>query len=142
MVDEVVRQSAFGSKLFRPKAFPTRLMMMTMAIMTMLMTMTMKYLWSELQTGTDMEWKCKRQQIHGILVNIKYQHDDDDDDGDDLYIIGAVCLFVCHKSHYFRIQRIWSFHTFIATFRTQRNWSFPCFLTLSVFKGFCRFTCL
>merc|ERR1712208_170932 len=49
---------------------------------------------------------------------------------DDLYIIGAVCVFVCHKSHYFRTQRIWSFHTFIATFRTQRNWSFPCFLTL------------
>ena len=60
----------------------------------------------------------------------------------DLYIIGAVCLSVCHKSHYFRIQRIWSFHTFIATFCTQRNWSFPCFLALSVFKGFGRFLCL
>ena len=24
----------------------------------------------------------------------------------DLYIIGAVCMYVCHKSHYFCIQRI------------------------------------
>ena len=53
-----------------------------------------------------------------------------------------MCLCVCHKSHYFCIQKIWSFHTFIATFRTQRKWSFPCFLTLSVFKGFGRFPCL
>ena len=43
-------------------------------------------------------------------------------------MIGAVCLFVCHKSHYFRIQRIWSFHTFIATFRAQRIWSNLLFL--------------
>ena len=28
-------------------------------------------------------------------------------DDDDLNIIGAVCLSVCHKSHYFRIQGIW-----------------------------------
>ena len=62
--------------------------------------------------------------------------DDADENDDDLYIIGAVCLFVCHKSHYFRIQRIWSFVSFIASFRTQRNWSFPCFLT------FCSRKCL
>ena len=49
---------------------------------------------------------------------------------DDLYIIGAVCVSVCHKSHYFRIQGIWSFHLFPDTFRTQRIWSFPCLLTL------------
>ena len=33
----------------------------------------------------------------------------DDDDGDDLYIIGAVCMYVCmyvSKSHYLCIQRI------------------------------------
>ena len=57
-------------------------------------------------------------------------YDDDDDDDDDLYIIGAVCLSVCvSQKSLFCIQRIWSFHTFIATFRTQRIWSFPCFLT-------------
>ena len=48
---------------------------------------------------------------------------------DDLYIIGAVCVSVCHKSHYFCIQRIWSFLMFPDTFRTQRIWSFQCFLT-------------
>ena len=40
------------------------------------------------------------------------------------------------------LQRIWSFHTFIATFSTHRDWSFPCFFTLSVFKGFGCFSCL
>ena len=49
--------------------------------------------------------------------------DDYDDADDDLYIIGAVCL---SQKSLFCIQRIWLFHTFIATFRTQRNWSFPC----------------
>ena len=49
----------------------------------MMVTMTMEYLWSELQTGTDTEWKCKRQQIHGTSANIKYQHHYDDDDDDD-----------------------------------------------------------
>ena len=63
----------------------------------------------------------------------------------DLYKIGAVCLFVClsQKGTTFRTQKIWSFLKFIATFRTQRNWSFPCFLTLlSVLKRFGCFSCL
>ena len=48
-------------------------------------------------------------------------------------------VYVCYEKAPFRTQRIWSFHTFIATFRTQRNWSFPCFLTHSVLKGIGRF---
>ena len=55
------------------------------------------------------------------------------------------CLCVCNENAYFRIQKIWSFLMFIATFHTQRNWpfllfpgtfrtqriwSFPCFLRL------------
>ena len=55
-------------------------------------------------------------------------HRDDDDDVDDLYIIGAVCLSVCHKSHYFCIQRIWSFLMFIDAFRIQGIWLFLLFL--------------
>ena len=65
---------------------------------------------------------------------------DDDDDSDDIYIM-VRCVSVCYEKAPFRTQRIWSFHTFIATFRTQRNWLFPCFLTLSVFKGFGRSSC-
>ena len=67
-----------------------------------------------------------------------------DDDGDDIYIM-VKCLCVCNENAYFRIQKIWSFLMFIATFHTQRNWpfllfpgtfrtqriwSFPCFLRL------------
>ena len=55
-------------------------------------------------------------------------HDDDDDDDDDLYIIGAVCMSVCHKSHYFCIQRIWPFLLFLDTFRIQDIWSFLLFI--------------
>ena len=33
--------------------------------------------------------------------------DEDDDDDDDLYIIGAVCLSVRHKSDYFRAELIY-----------------------------------
>ena len=67
-----------------------------------------------------------------------------EDDGDDIYIM-VKCLCVCNENAYFRIQKIWSFLMFIATFHTQRNWpfllfpgtfrtqriwSFPCFLRL------------
>ena len=52
----------------------------------------------------------------------------DDDDNDDLYIIGAVCMSVCHKSHYFCIQKILLFLLFIDTFRIQDIWSFLLFL--------------
>ena len=63
---------------------------------------------------------------------------------DDIYIM-VKCLCVCNENAYFRIQKIWSFLMFIATFHTQRNWpfllfpgtfrtqriwSFPCFLRL------------
>ena len=51
-------------------------------------------------------------------------HNDDDDDDhnddDDIYIyiyIMVKCLCVCHKSHYFRIQGIWSFLLFLDTFK-------------------------
>ena len=64
--------------------------------------------------------------------------DEINSDDDDLYIIGAVCLSVS-KSHYFCIQRIWSFLKFIDTFRIQGYWLFPCFLTHSVLKGIGRF---
>ena len=42
-------------------------------------------------------------------------------------MIGAVCLSVCHKSHYFRIQGIWSFLLFLDTSRNQGIWSFLLF---------------
>ena len=51
-----------------------------------------------------------------------HDHDDGEQGENDLYIIGAVCLSVCvcvSKSHYFRIQGIWSFLMFIDTFRIQ-----------------------
>ena len=44
------------------------------------------------------------------------------------------CMYVT-KLLTFRIQKIWSFLTFIDTFHTQRNWSFPCFLTLLYSKN-------
>ena len=68
----------------------------------------------------------------------------EDTDEDDIYIM-VKCLCVCNENAYFRIQKIWSFLMFIATFHTQRNWpfllfpgtfrtqriwSFPCFLRL------------
>ena len=60
-------------------------------------------------------------------------HDDDgDDDNDqaDIYIM-VKCLSVCvsvSKSHYFCIQRIWSFLLFTDTFRIQRISSFLQFI--------------
>ena len=56
---------------------------------------------------------CKR--LFYCFVILQPDHDDDDadadaasadddDDNDDLYIIGAVCLWVCHKSHYFAVS--------------------------------------
>ena len=32
----------------------------------------------------------------------------------------GVCLYVCHKSDYFRIQGIWSFLMFLESFRIQK----------------------
>ena len=60
----------------------------------------------------------------GSLAHLDDGDDDDDDDGDDdLYIIGAVCMYVCmyvSKSHYFCIQRIyfsgWEFFFFFEFF--------------------------
>ena len=37
-------------------------------------------------------------------------------------------MSVCHKSHYFCIQRIWVFLLFPDTFRIQRIWSFLLFI--------------
>ena len=44
----------------------------------------------------------------------------------------SVCVSVSN-SHYFCIQRIWSFLKFIDTFRIQGNWLFPCFMAYSCF---------
>ena len=65
------------------------------------------------------------------LMVIMISADDDFDPGDDLYIIGAVCMYVCmyvSKSHYLCIQRIWPFLLFPDTFRIQRIWSFLLFI--------------
>ena len=88
-----------------------------------------------------------------MMMTIDYKDDDDEcsiehygdvDVDDDIYIM-VKCLCVCNENAYFRIQKIWSFLMFIATFHTQRNWpfllfpgtfrtqriwSFPCFLRL------------
>ena len=46
---------------------------------------------------------CVSKMVIGVMM-IDYEDDDKDEDDDDLYIIGAVCLSVGHKSDYFAVS--------------------------------------
>ena len=59
------------------------------------------------------------EDLTDVTLAIEDTDEGDEDDEDDIYIM-VKCMSVCHKSHYFCIQRIWPFLMFPDTFRTQR----------------------